>query len=35
MEKIQLLQERKARIASAAKEIRTDVNAIIDEGSFV
>ncbi len=35
MEKIQLLQERKARIASAAMEIRTDVNAIIDEGSFV
>ena len=35
MDKIQLLQERKAIIADASKEIREDVFAIIDEGSFV
>ena len=35
MDKIQLLQARKAALASASKEIREDVYAIIDEGSFV
>lgn len=35
MEKIQLLQERKAKIANASKEIREDISAIVDEGSFV
>ena len=35
MDKIQLLQERKAAIANASKAIREDVFAIIDEGSFV
>ena len=35
MTKIQLLQARKAEIANASKEIREDVFAIIDEGSFV
>ncbi len=35
MDKIQLLQERKAKIAEASKEIRNDVFAIVDEGSFV
>ncbi len=35
MDKIQLLQERKAKIASESKAIREDISAIIDEGSFV
>lgn len=35
MDKIQLLQERKAKIASAGKEIRADISAIVDEDSFV
>ena len=35
MDKIQLLQERKAKILDAGKEIRADISAIIDEGSFV
>ena len=35
MDKLQLLQERKMKIADASKEIREDVFAIIDEGSFV
>ena len=35
MDKIQLLQERKAKIVEAGKEIRADISAIIDEGSFV
>ena len=35
MDKIQLLQARKAEIANASKEIREDVLSIIDEGSFV
>ena len=35
MEKIQLLQERKAKLENAVKEIRNDIQAIIDEGSFV
>ena len=35
MDKIQLLQERKAKVLGAGKEIRADVSAIIDEGSFV
>ncbi len=35
MDKIQLLQARKAKIAEAGKEIRSQLNAIIDERSFV
>ena len=35
MDKIQLLQERKARIIQAGKEIREDIAKIIDENSFV
>ena len=35
MDKIQLLQERKAKIINASKEIRDDIFAIVDEGSFV
>ena len=35
MDKIQLLQERKAKIIEAGKEIRADIAAIIDEDSFV
>lgn len=35
MDKIQLLQERKAKILSAAKEVRDDIFAVVDEGSFV
>ena len=35
MEKIQLLQERKAKIAEAGKEIRERITALIDENSFV
>ena len=35
MDKIQLLQERKARIVQAGKEIREDIAKIIDEDSFV
>ena len=35
MDKIQLLQERKAKIAAAGKEIRDRITALIDEDSFV
>ena len=35
MDKIQLLQERKAKIVAAGKEIRADISAIVDEDSFV
>ena len=35
MDKIQLLQERKAKIAEAGKEIRERINALVDEKSFV
>ncbi len=35
MDKIQLLQERKAKIAEAGKEIRAHIRAIADEDSFV
>jgi propionyl-CoA carboxylase beta chain len=35
MDKIQLLQARKAKIAEAGKELRAQLNAIIDERSFV
>ncbi len=35
MDKIQLLQERKTKVIEAGKEIRADIAAIIDEGSFV
>ena len=35
MDKIQLLQERKAKITEAGKEIRARINAIVDEESFV
>ncbi|MBE5746673.1 MAG: hypothetical protein E7352_00650 [Clostridiales bacterium] len=35
MDKIQLLQERKMKIAEAGKDIRADIAAIVDEESFV
>lgn len=35
MDKIQLLQERKAKIATVGKEIRERITALIDEDSFV
>ena len=35
MDKIQLLQERKAKIAELGKEIRQRINELIDENSFV
>ncbi len=35
MDKIQLLQARKAQLTEASKEIRTHVNEIVDEESFV
>ena len=35
MDKIQLLQERKAKIVEAGKSVREDIRAIIDEDSFV
>ena len=35
MDKIQLLQERKAKIAEAGKEIRSRISALVDEESFV
>ena len=35
MDKIQLLQERKAKLAEAGKEIRSHIQAIADEESFV
>lgn len=35
MDKIQLLQERKAKIEEAGKEIRGDIAALVDEDSFV
>ena len=35
MDKIQLLQERKAALAQAGKEIREQINELIDEKSFV
>ena len=35
MDKIQLLQERKGKIASVGEEIRSQINAIIDADSFV
>ena len=35
MDKIQLLQERKAKIAEAGKEIRARINALADAESFV
>ena len=35
MDKIQLLQERKAKIAEAGKEIRAQITSLVDEDSFV
>ena len=35
MNKIQLLQERRANILSAGKEIRADIQSLVDEDSFV
>ena len=35
MDKIQLLQERKAKLMEAGKEIRSHIQAIVDEESFV
>ena len=35
MDKIQLLQERKATLAAAGKEIRSRIEALVDEESFV
>ena len=35
MDKIQLLQERKAKIAEVGKEIRARIHTLIDEKSFV
>ncbi len=35
MDKIQLLQERKAKIMEAGKEIRQRINTLVDEDSFV
>ena len=35
MDKIQQLQERKAKIEEASKEVRARINAIVDENSFV
>ena len=35
MDKIQLLQERKTRIANVGQDIRKDIAAIVDEESFV
>ena len=35
MDKLQLLQERKAKLKEASKAIRARVNAIVDEESFV
>lgn len=35
MDKIQLLQERKTKIVNAGKEIRADIEALVDEESFV
>lgn len=35
MDKIQLLQERKAKILEAGKEIRADISSIVDSDSFV
>ena len=35
MDKIQLLQERKAKIMAVGKEIRERINALVDEKSFV
>ena len=35
MDKIQLLQERKAKLLEASQEIRNQINAIVDEASFV
>ena len=35
MDKIQLLQERKAKLVEAGQEIRSRIQAIVDEESFV
>ena len=35
MDKIKLLQERKAKLAEVGSEIRAQINALIDEESFV
>ena len=35
MDKIQLLQERKAKIKEAGKEVRARINALVDKNSFV
>lgn len=35
MDKIQLLQERKAQVEAAGKTIRQQIGALVDEGSFV
>lgn len=35
MDKIRLLQERKAKIEEAGKEIRGDIASLVDEDSFV
>ena len=35
MDKIQLLQERKAKIVEAGKEVRSQIQAIADKDSFV
>ena len=35
MDKIQLLQERKAKVAEAGKEVRSQIDALVDPESFV
>ena len=35
MDKIQLLQERKAKLLEASKSVREDIFTLIDENSFV
>ena len=35
MDKIQLLQERKAKVLEAGKDLREQINALVDEASFV
>lgn len=35
MDKIKLLQERKAKLVDSGKEIRADIEALVDEASFV
>lgn len=35
MDKIQLLQQRKAKLTEASKDVRASINALVDEASFV